>query len=49
MDIQRGKKNFNVNLTASTKTNSEWITELNVKHKTILKKTRRKSSGPRAR
>lgn len=43
------KKNFNVNVTAYTKTNSKWITELNVKHKTVRKKPRRKSSGPRAR
>ena len=29
------QKNFNINLMAYTKSNSKWITELNIKHKTI--------------
>lgn len=41
------QKNFNINLMAYTKTDSKWITELNIKHKTIKlleKKKHRKKS-----
>ena len=47
----KSSKIKNLNVTAYTNINSKWITELNIKHKTIKlgKKQRRKSSAPRAR
>lgn len=42
---KKGKqKNFNISLMAYTKTDSKWITELNIKHKTI-KLLEKKNTG----
>lgn len=38
------QKNFNISLMAYTKTDSKWITELNIKHKTI-KLLEKKNTG----